>query len=423
MRHCIAIMLRVAAACLISVSPVMLAETITTQDVSSSQSDTSVVSKTKVSANDDGVSDDVLSNHQFTTTDDNDDQPDMAITTDISSDQGNGSNNITVTDPKKDKTTHVVIGFIGEKDFWTSSTIQQYIGSVRNTNIKWKSFDSACNLLKAMQANKVDVAYMDVPSLAMIQRYQLPFSVVATANKTGVDGSATQTYTAFLVSKKASSINRLASVKSHTVGIVPFSLSGDVIPLVTMQVAGLLPDKSYQTKAFSSEASNAEALKNDTVDVIGYASNLPLNSKQYNQLASVPDVPNAALVVSKEKKDDAAIQDIVSLLESVPKKIVPNGVGKMTGFGKPQQSRYQYWLSQMVHSGLFNQDVCLLGKQPDKASTTSASDSSDTTSDASVDSVDSSSDSSDVSSDDSSSTSSVNDHSDATTSAASDSDQ
>ena len=127
MRHHIASMLRViVAACLISGSPVMLAETTITQDVSSSQPDASVVSTTKVSADDDGVSDDALSHHQSTTTDDDADQPDMAITTDASSDQGNGANNITVTDPKKDKTTHGVIGFMGEKEFWTSSTIQQF---------------------------------------------------------------------------------------------------------------------------------------------------------------------------------------------------------------------------------------------------------------------------------------------------------
>ena len=258
----------------------------------------------------------------------------------------------------------VTIGFSNDVDFWTYPKIHSYLDSSRNTKVILRSYASGCDLLRAMRQGAVDIAYMDVPLMYQVQMLGLPYETTATAVTRASNDQGRVTHTSLLVALAGSGVVSVRGVTGKKVGVVPWTLSGAVIPQILFQQVGVFASGNghafhrYHPVKFSSYADAKAALRRGDVDVVGYPAVDIVNPQHYGVFSSLENIPNAGLVVATAKKDSASIQDILALLNSIPKGSQFPGLGHIMRFASPQSVPYRYWMKQMSQSGLFTDKAC-----------------------------------------------------------------
>ena len=258
----------------------------------------------------------------------------------------------------------VVIGYANGVGFWSYPKIQTYLSSSRNSEVIIKRYSSGCELLRAMQAGEVDLAYADVPLLYQIQLVGLPFEPIATAVTRAQNDQGRVTYTSLLVTTTDSSIVSVQGVEGKTLGVVSWTLSGQAIPEMLFQQRGLLPTETngtmdrYKRVFFTSFDEAKAALKRGEVDVVGYPAVYQLNPQEYGVIATLNSIPNPALVVATSEKDRSSVQDVLALLNNIPKQYQYPGLGNTMRFASVQSTPYTYWVKQMSQSGLFTENAC-----------------------------------------------------------------
>ena len=261
-------------------------------------------------------------------------------------------------------TSAVVIGYANNDAFWSYPKIQQYLDGARNAKISIKHYQSGCELLAAMKAGEVDLAYADVPMLYQVQLQSLPYEPVATEVTRAQNNQGRVTYTSLLVTSTASSIVSVRGVAGKTVGIVPWTLSGEAIPELLLQQVGLLPAQGkstisrYKQVVFNSFDDAKQALADGTVDVVGYPSLYKLDPQKYGVIAALKDIPNPALVGASDRLSSAAMQESIALLKTIPTQSQYPGLGNTMRFASVQSTPYVYWAKQLSQSGLFSNDSC-----------------------------------------------------------------
>ena len=100
------------------------------------------------------------------------------------------------------------------------------------------------------------------------------------------------------------------------------------------------------------------ALSRGEVDVVGYPAVYRLNSKKYDVIATLNSIPNSALVVATAMKDSSSVQDVLALLNNIPKQSQYPGLGNIMRFASVQSTPYTYWMKQISQSGLFTAKAC-----------------------------------------------------------------
>ena len=75
-------------------------------------------------------------------------------------------------------------------------------------------------------------------------------------------------------------------------------------------------------------------------------------------IATLNSIPNPALVVATSEKDRSSVQDVLALLNNIPKQYQYPGLGNTMRFASVQSTPYTYWVKQMSQSGLFTENAC-----------------------------------------------------------------
>ncbi|MBV54017.1 MAG: hypothetical protein CL816_08195 [Coxiellaceae bacterium] len=258
----------------------------------------------------------------------------------------------------------IVIGFANNVGFWTYPQIQKYLTSSRTTEVTLKQYQSGCELLHAMQNGEVDLAYADVPLLYQIQLQSLPFEPLATAVTRAENDQGRVTYTSLLVTATSSSIASVRGAEGKTLGVVPWTLSGQAIPQMLFQQVGLLPTQTnrtmnrYRQVSYPSFDAAKAALKAGEVDVVGYPAVYRLNTQKYGVIAALNDIPNPSIVVNTPQKNSSSVQDVLALLSNIPKQDQYPGLGNTMRFASVQSTPYTFWVKQISQSGLFTTKAC-----------------------------------------------------------------